>query len=657
MLLRSLCRIPVIAISFAVGVCAAPGGLWAWDPGTDLSVANASFWGEEADDLAGWSVSGAGDVNGDGYDDVLIGAWGNQDGGGVNAGQVYLFLGQESGWVVDTDLSAADASFWGENAGDSAGITVSGAGDVNRDGFDDILIGASRNRDGGEVCAGKVYLILGKQSGWTTDTNLSTADASFLGDAEFEYVGGSVSGAGDVNGDGYDDILIGSSSDDDGGDSAGQVYLILGKGSGWAMNTDVSTVDASFWGEAASDFAGESVSGAGDVNGDGFDDILIGATGSDDGITNVVGRGYLILGKASGWVMGTNLSAADASFVGEGAYSRAGSSVSGAGDVNGDGYDDVLIAAYEDSVGGTNAGQTYLILGKASGWSMDTALSAVDASFMGEDPYDRSGRSVSGAGDVNGDGFEDILISAAGDNDGGAGAGKTYLFLGKTSGWAMDTNLSAADASFTGEDANDYSGWSVSGAGDVDGDGFSDILIGAYGDGDGGGQAGQAYLFLSDQTGSTDGTYKHLFGSGDSPASNYADADLTIDFSTAASIDGFVTVSEHNNQAPPSAAGGVINRFWTIESSGLTGFTYDLTIEYNDGEILETGAEEAALVLTYWDGGQWIPVTCATDQPTNRLTARDLQHFSSWAVATDIDRLFFDGFESGTTSAWSNSEP
>ncbi|MCK4641079.1 MAG: FG-GAP repeat protein, partial [Candidatus Marinimicrobia bacterium] len=155
--------------------------------------------------------------------------------------------------------------------------------------------------------------------------------------------------------------------------------------------------------------------------------------------------------------MDHDLSNADASFIGEDAYDYSGQAVSGVGDVNGDGYDDVIIGARYDDDGGSNAGQTYLILGKASGLAMDTDLSDADASFIGEDADDRSGCAVSGAGDVNGDGYDDFIIGAYGDEDGGNWAGQTYLILGKSSGWSMDTDLSAADASFRGEDAYDYS--------------------------------------------------------------------------------------------------------------------------------------------------------------------------------------------------------
>ena len=219
--------------------------------------------------------------------------------------------------------------------------------------------------------------------------------------------------------------------------------------------------------------------------------------------------------------MDTDLSAADASFIGEDAEDRSGISVSGAGDVNGDGYDDFLIGAYGDEDGGSDAGQTYLILGKSSGWAMDTDLSAADASFIGEDSHDLSGCAVSGAGDVNGDGYDDFLIGAYGDEDGGSDAGQTYLILGKSSGWAMDTDLSAADASFWGEYSHDLSGSAVSGAGDVNGDGYDDFLIGAYYDEDGGSGAGQTYLLLSsvDIAGSSaaisDNTWHHVVGTYD----------------------------------------------------------------------------------------------------------------------------------------------
>ena len=390
---------------------------------------------------------------------------------------------------MDTDLGNVDASFWGEETGDRVGKSVAGVGDVNGDGYDDILIGAYYNEEGGER-AGQTYLILGKASGWEMDIDMSTSDASFWGENADDYSGQSVSGAGDVNGDGYDDILIGAYSNDDGGSSAGQTYLIFGKASGWMMDTDLSDSDASFWGEDEKDMSGCSVAGAGDVNGDGYDDILIGAYWVGDGGSDA-GQTYLILGKSSGWSMDTDLSASDASFWGEGDGDWSGQSVSGAGDVNRDGYDDILIGALGDLSPSNSEGQTYLILGKASGWSMDTDLSVSDASFLGEEKKDRSGYSVAGAGDVNGDGYGDILIAAPDSGDGGKNAGETYLILGKDSGWAMDTDLSISDASFFGEGAEHDSARSVAGAGDINGDGYNDVLIGASG-------VGRTYLIFPD---------------------------------------------------------------------------------------------------------------------------------------------------------------
>lgn len=457
---------------------------------TDLSSAGASFIGEDSSDWSGWSVAGAGDVNGDGYDDLLISSVRNNE-GGENAGQTYLVFGKETGWSMDMDLSLSDASFIGVNRDDNSGCSVAGAGDVNGDGLDDIIIGANATMNG----YGWTHLIFGKESGWSMNTGLELSDAAYMGENSFDYSGCSVACAGDVNGDDFDDILIGAYGNDDAGNDAGKTYLILGKPSGWSYNMSLSDADASFIGEVAFDHSGNAVSGVGDVNGDGYDDILIGSAGNDDGGSSS-GQTYLIFGKESGWSRDAPLSSADASFLGQKPDDFSGHAISGAGDVNGDGFDDILIGAYGSNNVGIDSGQTYLILGKSTGWGMDTPLSRADASFIVENSADYSGWSVSGTGNVNGDDFDDFLIGAYGDDEGGSAAGQTYLVLGKSSGWQFNITLSDGDASFIGEEAGDYSSWSISGAGDVNNDSFDDILIGAFGNDEGGNSAGQTYLIL-----------------------------------------------------------------------------------------------------------------------------------------------------------------
>jgi hypothetical protein len=491
----------LLVVSLLAGsLFAFAGVVYAFDPDTDLSNADASFWGEDSNDDSGDSVACAGDVNGDGLDDFLIGAPGDDD-GGDGAGQTYLILGRATAdWGMDFDLSNANASFWGEDSYDESGHSVASAGDVNGDGRDDFLIGAPGDEDGGGYGAGQTYLILGRAAAdWGMDFDLSNANASFWGEDAADNSGWSVASAGDVNGDGRADFLIGAYGDDDGGDTAGQTYLILGRAAAdWGMDFDLSNADASFWGEDGSDYSGWSVASAGDVNGDGRADFLIGAYGDDDGGIGA-GQTYLILGRAAAdWGMGFDLSNADASFWGEDAIDHAGYSVASAGDVNGDGRADFLIGAWGDEDGGVEAGQTYLILGRAAAdWGMDFDLSNADASFWGEDGGDYSGLSVASAGDVNGDGRADFLIGAYRDEDGGGEAGQTYLILGRAAAdWGMDFDLSNADASFWGEDGGDYSGWSVASAGDVNGDGCDDFLIGAYDNDDGGNTAGQTYLLL-----------------------------------------------------------------------------------------------------------------------------------------------------------------
>jgi uncharacterized repeat protein (TIGR01451 family) len=330
-----------------------------WGRGFDLAGADASFVGEAAYDHAGYALSSAGDVNGDGYDDFLVGAYENDEGSN-NAGKVYLLLGRlDIDWGQDVSLADADASFLGAGISDEAGVSVAGVGDVNGDSRDDFLIGSSRPY---------AYLFLGRApADWGPGLSVANADAIFGGGSGHAVV----AGAGDVNGDGLDDFLVGAILDDQGGENAGQVYLLLGrKAADWGSDFDLANADASFYGAGDQEFAGCALAAAGDMNGDGYDDFLVGAHQLDPaGIDTGTGRAYLILGHPDGWHLGADLVEADTArdiwaFDGEAVGDAAGSDVAGGGDLNGDGFADLLVGAPENSEAKTSAGKAYLVLGR-----------------------------------------------------------------------------------------------------------------------------------------------------------------------------------------------------------------------------------------------------------------------------------------------------
>jgi hypothetical protein len=524
-------------------------------PGAD-AVADLTVTGEAADDFFGLSVSGAGDVNGDGYADVIVGAWGN-DAAGSEAGRAFVYYGGPGADAV------ADLTVTGEAASDFFGLSVSGAGDVNGDGYADVIVGATGN-DAGGPDAGSAYVYYG---GPGAD---AVADLTVTGAAVFDQFGRSVSGAGDVNGDGYDDVIVGAWGNDAGGQDAGSAYVYYG-GPGADAVADLTVTGA-----AASNFFGHSVSGAGDVNGDGYADVIVGTDGNDAGGTNAgrayvfTSRPYEILSPNGGeqWVigrehtirwLGADLADLWVSFDGGAGYSllvsgvgggeqneysltapshetkavkirvsasgdpvthassdasdgvfsivephdpppaahrllltptgaaatdQLGFAVSTAGDVNGDGYDDVIVGALQNDAGGPDAGRAYVYYG---GPGTD---SVADLTLTGAVAGDLFGASVSTAGDMNRDGYDDVIVGAILNDAGGIDAGRAYVYYGGPSADAV------ADLTLTGAAAGDQFGNAVSTAGDVNADGYGDVIVTAYFNDAGGSNAGRAYVFL-----------------------------------------------------------------------------------------------------------------------------------------------------------------
>ncbi|MFZ5478988.1 MAG: MopE-related protein [Myxococcota bacterium] len=435
-----------------------------------LAASDAEYTGASAADWAGSSVAAAGDVDGDGFGDFVVGSPSRNS----STGAAYLVAGAAT--PTSTSLSM-HPTFSGSSVDDSAGWSVAGAGDVDGDGLDDLLVGSHGRGD-----SGSAFLLLAASA--TSSRSLTSSDAEYTGESPGDYAGYAVAGAGDVDGDGFADLLVGAVDEEDAGADAGAAYVILGSTSPWSGS--LAYADSKLTAESPADNAGAAVASAGDFDGDGWDDLAVGAT---YGGVSDEGAAYLFLGGAV--PSAASLGSADAAFLGEAANDAAGSRLA-SGDFNADGYADLLVGAYLNDDGGTAAGAAYLVLGHAS--PMSSYLASAGVQLTGEAAYDYAGFSVACAGDVDADGFEDILVGAHGNDDAGGFAGAAYLVRGSTS--PSSTLLSSADAVFSGAATDDYAGYAVAGAGDVDADGYMDMLAAAPAADDGGGSAGTVYVVL-----------------------------------------------------------------------------------------------------------------------------------------------------------------
>ncbi|GDX81376.1 hypothetical protein LBMAG42_31870 [Deltaproteobacteria bacterium] len=506
-------------------------------------------------DVGAGTVAAAGDLDGDGWDDIVV----------EDSYYVDVFAGQAGG--IST---AATTSFY------LSGIdTIAGAGDTNADGYDDVVVGQSSG------CCGEAWVFTGSASGLSSSGDYVVHHAY---DIDF---GQDVAGVGDVYGSGYSCVLVGSNDTT----NTGAAYLYCAGGSsGITYSTWIS---ATFEGEATGDYFAESVAGAGDVNGDGYADMIVGASGYGSSYT---GRAYVYEGEVS------SLSTTAATTLTGSASDQLGSDVAGAGDVNGDGYDDVI-------VGGSNSNSAWVFHGSASGVGT-TAKSTLSGSGY-------FGFSVAGAGDVDADGYDDVIVGAFTDS---GKAGGAYLYVGSASGV-----VTTADTSMTGDTAYDYYGWDVAGAGDPNGDGYADVLVAAPGYGGG---AGRVYVHDGHEA------WVDVDGDGYDTETDCDDADAAISPGAAEKCDAADVDEDCDGVADDddSAATGTVSRWLDEDGDGYGGTT--------KVSLCDPGAEH----VTNGDD---------CDDDSSGVHPGAVERCDDYGVDEDCDGLLNDGDPSVTaTDTW-----
>ncbi|MCK4904800.1 FG-GAP repeat protein [bacterium] len=317
--------------------------------------------GVAAGDSFGWSVSSISDIDGDGKDDVLVGACSTAPGGLVNAGSAYIYSSNTGSLIKQYD---------GVAAGDSFGWSVSSISDIDGDGKDDVLVGAYGADPGGLSSAGSAYIY---------SSNTGSLIKQYDGVAAGDYFGYSVSSISDIDGDGKDDVLVGAYSTDPGG--------LYNAGSAYIYSSDTGSLIKQYDGGVINDNFGYSVSSISDIDGDGKDDVLVGA--------RYAGSAYIYSSNTGELIKQYDGIASNDSF---------GRSVSSISDIDGDGKDDVLVGAYVTDPGG--------LFGAGSAYIYSSNTGELIKQYDGIAPNDSFGYSVSSISDIDGDGKDDVLVGA-----------------------------------------------------------------------------------------------------------------------------------------------------------------------------------------------------------------------------------------------------
>jgi len=476
--------------------------------------------GVAAGDDSGFSVSTAGDINGDGVGDLIVGSYRadmNSSASGSSSGRSYVVFGHSPPFAATLPLPSLNGSngfrLDGVAAYDLSGRSVSAAGDINGDGVGDLIVG-SLFADPNGSASGSSYVVFGHSPPFVATLALSSLRGSngfrLDGAAANDLSGYSVSAAGDINGDGIDDLIVGAYVADKNGSRSGSSYVVFGHSPPFAATLALSSLNGSngfrLDGVAASDYSGFSVSAAGDINGDGVGDLIVGAPFADPNGSRS-GSSYVVFGHSPPFVATLALSSLSGSngfrLDGVAAGDDSGRSVSAAGDINGDGVGDLIVGAPFADPNGSLSGSSYVVFGHSPPFATTLALSSLSGSngfrLDGAAAGDQSGRSVSAAGDINGDGIGDLIVGAPFADPNGSRSGSSYVVFGHSPPFAATLALSSLSGSngfrLDGVAADDYSGRSVSAAGDINGNGVGDLIVGAYGaDSNGFASSGSSYV-------------------------------------------------------------------------------------------------------------------------------------------------------------------
>ncbi len=448
-----------------------------WSGSADLSSADNVIYGAATNDYMGGTYGDSmtslatADIDGDGSADLIAGAYGHDlSSGNQNSGRAYVFFGPLTG---SETAASAGTTISGAAGGDRFGTSIASAGDFDGDDTDDLIIGSEgHNLSASVTDTGGVYIYTGAPLGAKV---LSNAALSIAGVTQDDFFGQAVAGIGDYDGDGNDDIAAGAHKADAGATDAGVVAVYRGGTTG-SLSFRITDSDAHILGNTASEYLGKALDGSGDTDGDGLNELLMGAPEwrNTSSTGTKYGSAYIIEGAN---IADMSVSAADTTIRGVSSGDELGNSVSIPGDWDGDGYDDVLVASHKADASATDSGAVYLFLGPMSS---SVATSAAYATFKGAAASDYAGRSIDGAGDVNADGSLDLVIGATGYDQSATttGNGALYLVYGPTSG---SLTLSSADLIARGVASADAVGASIHGGDDVDDDGYDDVMTGGAG--------------------------------------------------------------------------------------------------------------------------------------------------------------------------------